>query len=173
MGLRRNNPPANLQYISNIKKESHLKTVYFRDPTKENIKAAARIIRDGGLLAIPTETVYGLGAPRSSGHLHGQGRLRDLRRRIRRKGSRQSWDITETHHEQAWACCGLVTVAKAAHTFGDWVVTKRPTSREEGEKARTCSVCGYTETKVLPKTGGGPTYYTLVFESTGAARSPT
>ena len=44
MGLRRNNPPANLQYISNIKKESHLKTVYFRDPTKENIKAAAKII---------------------------------------------------------------------------------------------------------------------------------
>ena len=83
---------------------------------------------------------------------------------------RLAWDITETHHEQAWTCCGLVTVAKAAHTFGDWVVTKRPTSREEGEKARTCSVCGYTETKVLPKTGGGPTYYTLVFESNGGSK---
>ena len=81
-----------------------------------------------------------------------------------------AWDITETHHEQAWTCCGLITVAKAAHTFGDWVVTKRPTSREEGEKARTCSVCGYTETKVLPKTGGGPTYYTLVFESNGGSK---
>ena len=83
---------------------------------------------------------------------------------------RLAWDITETHHEQAWTCCGLITVAKAAHTFGDWVVTKRPTSREEGEKARTCSVCGYTETKVLPKTGGGPTYYTLVFESNGGSK---
>ena len=81
-----------------------------------------------------------------------------------------AWDITETHHEQAWTCCGLITVAKAAHTFGDWVVTKRPTSREEGEKARTCSVCGYTETKILPKTGGGPTYYTLVFESNGGSK---
>ena len=81
-----------------------------------------------------------------------------------------AWDITETHHEQAWTCCGLITVAKAAHTFGDWVVTKRPTSREEGEKARTCSVCGYTETKVLPKTGGGPTYYTLVFASNGGSK---
>ena len=81
-----------------------------------------------------------------------------------------AWDITETHHEQAWTCCGLITVAKAAHTFGDWVVTKRPTSREEGEKVRTCSVCGYTETKVLPKTGGGPTYYTLVFESNGGSK---
>lgn len=36
--------------------------------------------------------------------------------------------------------------------------------------ARTCSVCGYTETKVLPKTGGGPTYYTLVFESNGGSK---
>ena len=83
---------------------------------------------------------------------------------------RLAWDITETHHEQAWTCCGLITVAKAAHTFGDWVMTKRPTSREEGEKARTCSVCGYTETKVLPRTGGGPTYYTLVFESNGGSK---
>ena len=83
---------------------------------------------------------------------------------------RLAWDITETHHEQAWTCCGRVTVAKAAHTFGDWVVTKRPTSREEGEKARTCSVCGHTETKTLPKTGGGPTYYTLVFESNGGSK---
>ena len=39
-----------------------MKTVYFKDPTNENIEAAAKIIRDGGLLAIPTETVYGLGA---------------------------------------------------------------------------------------------------------------
>ena len=37
-----------------------MKTVYFKEPTKENIEAAAKIIRDGGLLAIPTETVYGV-----------------------------------------------------------------------------------------------------------------
>lgn len=30
--------------------------------TKENIARAARILRDGGLVAFPTETVYGLGA---------------------------------------------------------------------------------------------------------------
>ena len=39
-----------------------MQTVYFREPTKENIAAAAQINRSGGLLAIPTETVYGLGA---------------------------------------------------------------------------------------------------------------
>ena len=31
-------------------------------PTKENIEIAAKIIRDGGLVAFPTETVYGRGA---------------------------------------------------------------------------------------------------------------
>ena len=31
-------------------------------PTKETIEIAAKIIRDGGLVAFPTETVYGLGA---------------------------------------------------------------------------------------------------------------
>ena len=30
--------------------------------SKEDIKVAARIIADGGLVAFPTETVYGLGA---------------------------------------------------------------------------------------------------------------
>lgn len=31
-------------------------------PTSENIKQAAEIIQNGGLVAMPTETVYGLGA---------------------------------------------------------------------------------------------------------------
>ena len=31
-------------------------------PTKDNIELAVKIIRDGGLVAFPTETVYGLGA---------------------------------------------------------------------------------------------------------------
>lgn len=39
-----------------------MKTIVFTENTKENIEAAAKIVRDGGLLGIPTETVYGLGA---------------------------------------------------------------------------------------------------------------
>ena len=39
-----------------------MNTIYFTEPTTENITAAAAIIRTGGLLGIPTETVYGLGA---------------------------------------------------------------------------------------------------------------
>ncbi len=32
------------------------------EPTKENIELAAKVLADGGLVAFPTETVYGLGA---------------------------------------------------------------------------------------------------------------
>ena len=39
-----------------------MKTRVFTDNSPENIAAAADIIRTGGLLGIPTETVYGLGA---------------------------------------------------------------------------------------------------------------
>ena len=39
-----------------------MKTILFTETTNENIEAAAEIIRRGGLLGIPTETVYGLGA---------------------------------------------------------------------------------------------------------------
>ena len=39
-----------------------MKTILFTEHTKENIQTAAAILRRGGLLGIPTETVYGLGA---------------------------------------------------------------------------------------------------------------
>ncbi len=81
-----------------------------------------------------------------------------------------AWTITEAHHEQAWACCGLVTVAKAAHTFGDWVVTQYPTYRHEGVLSRTCTVCAYTETRELPPTSTGVSSYTLTFESNGGSK---
>ena len=34
------------------------------DPNKEDMREAAEIIRSGGLVAFPTETVYGLGQMR-------------------------------------------------------------------------------------------------------------
>ncbi len=39
-----------------------MNTKIFTNPTDENIAACAEIIRSGGLVAFPTETVYGLGA---------------------------------------------------------------------------------------------------------------
>ncbi len=35
------------------------------------------------------------------------------------------------------------------HKFGEWTVTKEPSTTEEGEQTRTCSVCGETEKEPL------------------------
>ena len=39
-----------------------MKTLYLPASDPQTCDAAAKIIREGGLVAIPTETVYGLGA---------------------------------------------------------------------------------------------------------------
>ena len=68
----------------------------------------------------------------------------------------KKWTTTKTTHEQKWSCCGGITVAKEAHTFGKWVVTEKATSRKDGEKTRTCEVCDYVETAKIPATGTSP-----------------
>lgn len=52
--------------------------------------------------------------------------------------------------------CGAVIVAQQVipapgHSFGDWEVTKEATEDEEGLQKHTCTVCGLTETEVVPK----------------------
>ncbi len=44
---------------------------------------------------------------------------------------------------------GEIIPAKG-HTYGEWVVTKEPTTTETGLKERTCSVCGDKDTEVIP-----------------------
>ncbi len=38
------------------------------------------------------------------------------------------------------------------HTYGKWMVTKAPTSKETGNKTKSCTVCGHTITEVIPAT---------------------
>ena len=62
--------------------------------------------------------------------------------------------------------CGEIS-GKAAHTYGEWTVTKEATETAEGEKTRKCTVCGYAQTESVPKpeTGyNGPCAYAEVKE---------
>ena len=61
-------------------------------------------------------------------------------------GSEWKSDGTNHWHECA---CGEKSDA-AAHTFGEWTVTKAATASENGSKERICAVCGYQETSVIP-----------------------
>lgn len=58
--------------------------------------------------------------------------------------------------------CGAILVEQkeiaAAHTWGEWTVTKEATGEEEGEETRTCSACGEKETRVIEKLTVVPAY---------------
>ena len=60
-----------------------------------------------------------------------------------------SKDASEHWHE---CSCGSKADA-AAHTYGDWTVTKEATETEAGSRQHTCSVCGYVETAEIPALG--------------------
>ena len=66
---------------------------------------------------------------------------------------KEEWTITKTKHVKKWSCCGVVTVPEKSHTFGKWVVTKKATTKQEGEKTRTCEVCEYVEKAIIQATG--------------------
>ncbi len=41
----------------------------------------------------------------------------------------------------------------APHDFGGWTQVKKPTCTRAGRRVRTCSVCGWSETKAIPAAG--------------------
>lgn len=54
------------------------------------------------------------------------------------------WTSNDTDHWHAATCEHKEEVSgKAAHTFGEWTVTKDPTCTETGSKKRICTVCGH------------------------------
>ncbi|MBQ8817610.1 MAG: hypothetical protein IJZ83_03470 [Clostridia bacterium] len=61
------------------------------------------------------------------------------------------WTNDEDNH---WHICSGCLEEKsdvAAHTFGDWEVTKEATEKREGEKTKTCTVCGLEVTEKIDK----------------------
>lgn len=48
---------------------------------------------------------------------------------------------------------GLSWEIRHEHTYGEWEITKEPSCTKAGEKQRTCSVCGETETEAIPALG--------------------
>ena len=67
------------------------------------------------------------------------------------KGEHSYGDTYEKDADNHWKACACGNIIeKAAHTYGDWKVTKEATATEEGSKEKTCSVCGDTITEKIP-----------------------
>ena len=58
------------------------------------------------------------------------------------------WQKDETQHWKECRCGEKTEVGN--HTFGDWTITKEPTTTETGSRERTCSVCEYTQEETIP-----------------------
>ncbi|MBQ7882292.1 MAG: leucine-rich repeat protein [Treponema sp.] len=85
----------------------------------------------------------------------------------------EKWSKDTTHHWKVATCEHTEEVSeKTAHSFGEWITTKQPTELTTGSKARSCIVCTYTETEVIPKLSNENveiqnTTYTVTFNATG------
>ena len=55
-----------------------------------------------------------------------------------------------THWKVCYYCKEVNQDTVADHTFGDWTITKEPTTTETGSRERTCSICKYTQEETLP-----------------------
>lgn len=88
------------------------------------------------------------------------------------EGCELTWTIIDQTHKRAYSRCGKVVVSEEDYEFGDWTVTKKPTSSKKGEKGRTCADCGYVQKKSIPargSSGSSASYCTLTFESNGGS----
>ena len=63
----------------------------------------------------------------------------------------EGWSMDETEHWHTCTDCHEETTARGEHTFGDWTVKREATERREGERVRTCSVCGYEQSEKIEK----------------------
>lgn len=61
--------------------------------------------------------------------------------------------IDTDSHKEIYKCCNAVKTASASHTWNYGVVTKEPTTTEEGVKTYTCTAegCGQTKTESIAK----------------------
>ena len=65
-------------------------------------------------------------------------------------GCYPEWTISKTHHQEKYTLCGQVLVAQEEHTFGEWNVTKKATTKQKGEQERICAVCEYHQFETIP-----------------------
>lgn len=63
----------------------------------------------------------------------------------------EKWTSDAIAHWHAATCEHKTEISdKAAHIFGDWTTITNPTETSNGQKERTCSVCKYVESFIIP-----------------------
>ena len=63
----------------------------------------------------------------------------------------KAWSKNETQHWHVCMDCQTEKSEIGEHTFSAWTVTHEATEKREGERERSCTVCGYTEVEKIDK----------------------
>lgn len=82
----------------------------------------------------------------------------------------EKWTSGAENHWNACTGCDA-HVNEAAHTYGDWTVTKAATATEEGEQTHTCTVCGYVASEKIAATGTNQNSATNSSSGSGTSQS--
>jgi len=53
-------------------------------------------------------------------------------------------------HYKSCTICGQIALQEN-HTYGDWIIIKEATEKEDGIKEKACSVCGYKQSEGPPQ----------------------
>ena len=64
--------------------------------------------------------------------------------------STEDWICDATSHKKKCSLCGSY-FEEGTHTYSDWEVVTPATTQKEGEERHTCTVCGYTESRLIDK----------------------
>ena len=68
------------------------------------------------------------------------------------------WTSNETGHWKVCTGCNATDIDKAAHTFGDWIIDKKPNATEAGSRYKECTTCKYKQTETIPAIGHTHTF---------------
>ncbi len=59
-----------------------------------------------------------------------------------------TWNTSEAEHWLECECGDKTDIAE--HSYGEWITTTEATEDAEGSKTRSCDICGYEETELIP-----------------------
>ena len=126
---------------------------WFKDGEEIKAKAMARAVSDTSELVVDESGEYSVKVLASDGAQTAEAVAGSVSVTVTPHQFGGDWkhDAKDHWHECTIENCGVKDQVEA-HIFSEWTVVKPATTKEQGEKERTCTTCGYKETEKIPMT---------------------
>lgn len=120
---------------------------------KTKSKATARAVSDTSELVVDESGEYSVKVLASDGAQTAEAGAGPVSVTVTPHQFGGDWkhDAKDHWHECTIENCGVKDQVEA-HIFSEWTVVKEATTKEQGERERSCTTCGYKETEKIPMT---------------------